>query len=165
MHLFIRQVPSLQPLSALSSPPSPPHDVTGDSREAPKVIRPLAITNTCFDRLARAGARSSSTCSHGHGNKRRFVGERIGWNYRSGTSFCVDSRWNPSGQDERCGNARRQEGESAAAAFYSEHMKHMLDMPFDTVLYRRSRWRIRTHTHTQEVEQWSYYRLLCYCTT
>lgn len=35
-----------------SCPLSPPHDVTGDSREAPKVIHPLAITNTCFDRLA-----------------------------------------------------------------------------------------------------------------
>lgn len=35
-------------------PLSPPHDVTGDSRKAPKVIHSLAITNTCFDRLASA---------------------------------------------------------------------------------------------------------------
>lgn len=40
-----------------SCPLSPPHDVKGDSREAPKVIRPLAITNTCFDRLACASTR------------------------------------------------------------------------------------------------------------
>lgn len=49
--------PALFVSSFLSCPLSPPHDVTGDSREAPEVIHPLAITNTCFDRWARASTR------------------------------------------------------------------------------------------------------------
>ncbi len=47
-----------------SCPPSPPHDVSGDSWKAPKVIRPLAITNTCFDRLAPASACKPLTGSY-----------------------------------------------------------------------------------------------------
>lgn len=45
-----------------SCPLSLPHDVTGGSRGPSKVIHPMAITNTCFDRLA-CSRKSSHACT------------------------------------------------------------------------------------------------------